>query len=223
MSFQALSKQIAGCSKCSRLRNHCHEIAKEKRRAFKEQTYWGKPVSGFGDPHAKLMMVGLAPAAHGANRTGRVFTGDRSGEWLYRALFQTGFSNQPLSENKSDGLELNGAYVSCIVRCAPPGNKPTPKEISQCRHYLETEISFLSQVQVFIALGQIAFHSLWKILEPLKPVPKFRHGVNILLSQKKHLLLSYHPSQQNTFTGRLTQEMFLERFETAKELIRAYF
>lgn len=219
-----LLQSIPDCKKCPRLRKHCTKIAKLKKRAYLQETYWGKPVPSFGDLSAKLVIVGLAPAAHGANRTGRMFTGDRSGEWLYRALHDFQFANQAQSENRKDGLKLKDTYITAVVRCAPPDNKPTREEISRCQEYLRAEIEILTQVKVFLALGQIALNGLWPVLQEkfsIKKKPKFGHGMMVPLSENHHLLLSYHPSQQNTFTGKLTQKMFDDIFRLARSRVDA--
>ena len=219
-SLTELSRTLAQCTLCPRLRKHCKDIAQTKRKSYQSETYWGKPVSGFGDPKAQVLIVGLAPAAHGANRTGRIFTGDRSGDWLYRALYKAGFANQSTSTHANDGLELSNCYVTCAVRCAPPDNRPTPAEIHQCAPYLDLELQLLKNVRVSIALGQIAFHSIWlKLSDPQQKRPKFGHGQVIDLSQGKKLILSYHPSQQNTFTGRLTESMFDSVFDQARSFL----
>jgi uracil-DNA glycosylase family 4 len=221
-NLEALAREIQSCSRCPRVRNHCLSIAREKRRAFADETYWGKPVSGFGDPDARLVIVGLAPAAHGANRTGRIFTGDRSGEWLYRALHRAGFANQPESLHLGDGLELRSAWITCAARCAPPENKPLPSELAACEPFLRRELGLLKQKKVYLALGGIALKALWPLLcenEPSLPraLPKFAHGNEIKLPGERLLLMSYHPSQQNTFTGRLTQPMFDAVFKKARD------
>lgn len=218
-ALTSLNQQVISCNRCPRLRKYCQSVAEVKRRAFQNETYWGKPVPGFGDPAAKLMIVGLAPAAHGANRTGRLFTGDRSGEWLYRALHKAGFANQPTSAHREDGLQLKDAYISCVVRCAPPDNKPLPEEQSQCSKFLEQETRIFSQTRVWIALGQIAYQGLWPYLKTQIRRPKFGHGVEIQLNDTQWLILSYHPSQQNTFTGRLTEPMFDAVFSKARQRI----
>jgi uracil-DNA glycosylase len=219
LELKNLHQQIIQCDKCTRLREHCIKIGQEKRKSFSSDTYWAKPVPGFGDPNAKLVIVGLAPAAHGANRTGRIFTGDRSGEWLYRALHKAGFSNLAASTNVSDGLKLHNAYITCVAHCAPPDNKPTPDEISSCEPFLKSEIEIFKNARVWVALGQIAYHSLWRNFEIKKTRPDFAHGKAVQLSPDKHLILSYHPSQQNTFTGRLTEKMFDDVWLKARKLI----
>jgi uracil-DNA glycosylase family 4 len=216
--LRELEKAITQCEACPRLRKHCQKMAQEKRKAYQDQSYWGRPIPGFGDPRAKVWVIGLAPAAHGANRTGRVFTGDRSGDWLYRALHKSGFANQPTSIHRDDGLTLQGAWISCVARCAPPDNKPLPAELERCANFLRQELEILSQVQVFIALGQIALHGLWRLLAPGSPRPRFAHGAEVRLPDGRLLLMSYHPSQQNTFTGRLTEPMFDSVFKRAREL-----
>lgn len=213
-----LNEEVTGCERCPRLREWCLKVASEKRKSFAEDTYWGLPVPNFGDPDAKGLIVGLAPAAHGANRTGRVFTGDRSGDWLYRALFRAGLANQPTSEHVNDGLALHGAYVSMIAHCAPPDNKPLPEEILNCRPFLE-RILQQREWNTILCLGSIAWNEVFSQLN-VKPRPKFSHGAAV---QKEKLLIlgSYHPSQQNTFTGRLTEEMLDEVVQKFAEAIRA--
>ena len=191
-----------------------------KRKSYLNDTYWGKPIPGFGHGDAKLVIVGLAPAAHGANRTGRIFTGDRSGDWLYRAHFKAGFANQPHSQSAQDGLVLYNCYITCAVKCAPPGNKPTPKELHTCNQHLERVLKSLTQAKVYLALGQIAYHALWRFFSPrMGSRPPFQHGGKIALPDDQWLLLSYHPSQQNTFTRRLTEPLFDGVFDQAKLLI----
>jgi len=196
------------------------KVATEKRAAFKAWAYWAKPVPGFGDPQAELLVIGLAPAAHGGNRTGRVFTGDRSGDWLYRALYRADYANQPESVRRDDGLRLTGAYVTAAVRCAPPGNRPTPVERANCLPYLQRDLALLGRVRVIVALGAFAYDTVAR-LSGLRPRPKFGHGVEALLPDGRVLLCSYHPSQQNTFTGKLTEEMFDAIFRRARELAHA--
>lgn len=218
-SLNRINKAIVSCEACPRLRAHCRKIANEKRRAFQNETYWGKPLPGFGDPEARLLIIGLAPAAHGANRTGRMFTGDRSGEWLYRAIHKAGFSNLPRSEGRSDGLRLKDAYISSVVKCAPPDNKPTLDELNRCSGYLDEELPALKNVKVFMALGQIALQGIWPKIAPGEPRPKFGHCKTVELPDGRHIVLSYHPSQQNTFTGRLTEPMFDAVFAEVKRLL----
>lgn len=220
MSLSEIQQRIHSCDACPRLRKHCREIAKIKKRAYRRESYWGNPISGFGDPQARLVIVGLAPGAHGANRTGRVFTGDRSGDWLYRSLYRAGFANQPQSLHSRDGLILKNAYVTCVVKCAPPDNKPSPTELHQCTSHLKEEISKLTHTKVWMALGQIALNGLWPLISPAsEPRPKFIHGKEIELAQGQRLILSYHPSQQNTFTGRLTEPMFDSVFSRSRLFI----
>ena len=220
--WNTLNRRIAKCDRCPRLVEHCQRVAREKRRAFMDWTYWGRPVPNFGDSRARLLIVGLAPAAHGANRTGRMFTGDRSGDWLYRALHRAGFSNQSEAVASDDGLQLIDCAITAVCHCAPPQNKPTREEIAACRPWLTETIQRLSP-RVFLALGQIA----WKgILDELIEMgahegkrPKFAHGATHPLSDNRWLLASYHPSQQNTFTGRLTEKMLDAVFKKAKRLL----
>jgi uracil-DNA glycosylase len=214
IGIDELNAEIIGCRKCPRLVKYREKIAREKKRAFREWDYWGKPVPGFGDPHASLYILGLAPAAHGANRTGRVFTGDRSGDFLYRALHRAGLANQSASVRRSDGLELNGAYIGAAIRCAPPANKPLPSELENCRPYFEREIA-LTKPRAFLALGAIAMKAYLGMLKQEGAIARFsdypfRHGAAYELpAGLPRLFLSYHPSQQNTFTGKLTPTMFL--------------
>ena len=207
-----LNETIVACRKCPRLMHYREDIARTKRRAFADWDYWGKPVPGFGDPHAQLLILGLAPAAHGANRTGRMFTGDRSGDFLYRALHTTGFANQPTSVRRGDGLALTNAYISTAVRCAPPDNKPLPTEFQNCRPYLETELDILKP-KAILALGGFALAAYLRILKNGGVISSrtqypFRHGaVYRFPGDLPRIFTSYHPSQQNTFTGRLTHVM----------------
>lgn len=220
-AIQHVQQSIIECSKCPRLMNWCKKISIEKRKSFSKEKYWGKPVSGFGDPSAKVLIVGLAPAAHGANRTGRMFTGDNSGKWLYRALYEQGFSNQEESVHRTDSLKLINAYVTSIVHCAPPDNKPTIQETNQCIPYLEQELTALKNVNVIIALGKFAWDGVHKILREKNIVTqtsKFGHGVVETAGPYK-IIGSYHPSQQNTFTKRLTKPMFDGIFVKAKSLL----
>ncbi len=208
------------CRACPRLVEWREEVSRDKRAAFRHEDYWGRPVPGFGDPGATLVVVGLAPAAHGANRTGRMFTGDRSGEWLYRALWRAGFANQPTSESRGDGLVLREAWVTAPVKCAPPANKPTAAERAECRPYLERELAALGQARVLVALGRVAHQGLATLLG-IRPRPAFAHGAEHALEGGRWLLDSYHPSQQNTFTGTLTEAMLDEVFARARTLVDA--
>ena len=210
-----MTAEIVECRACPRLVAWREEVAVEKRASFADEEYWGRPVPGFGDPAATLLVVGLAPAAHGGNRTGRVFTGDRSGDWLYRALHRAGYANQPTSVARDDGLQLSGAYVVAAVRCAPPANKPTPEERDTCLPYLEREWALLRDVRVVIVLGSFAYQVVAGMVG-LRPRPRFGHGVEVELGDGRLLVCSYHPSQQNTFTGTLTEPMFDAIFERAR-------
>ena len=194
-------------------------MARDKRAAFRDCDYWARPVPGFGDPDARLLVVGLAPAAHGGNRTGRVFTGDRSGDWLFGALHRAGYANQPTSEQRDDGLALRGAYISAIVRCAPPANKPTPEERDTCVPYFQRELKLLAGVKVIVCLGKFAYDGVARATG-LKSRPPFGHGVEAELPDGRRLLCSFHPSQQNTFTRKLTVPMFDAIFARARELAR---
>ena len=215
-SFHTLENSIIKCDRCPRLRKHCLQIAREKKRAYRDQEYWGKPVPGFGDPQARLLVVGLAPAAHGANRTGRMFTGDSSGDWLYEALYRSGFANQPHSTGPGDGLHLSDCYITAAARCAPPGNKPTAHEIGNCRPFLQEELKLLSNVEVVLTLGRIA-HDSWLKASGLER-PPFGHGAEATVDGKI-LISCYHPSRQNTNTGRLTREMWYRVFRRCRTLI----
>ncbi len=220
-SLTLLNEQIVTCRRCPRLVAHRETMAREKRRQFRDWTYWGRPIPGFGDPKARLFVVGLAPAAHGGNRTGRVFTGDRSGDWLYEALHRFGFANQPESTHKGDGLALADCYIAAAVRCAPPGNKPTPDEFEACRPYLVEELRLLKRLHVVVALGKIAFDQYLKTCRETgrpvsSPLPRFGHGARYSLPWGVTLIGSYHPSQQNTFTGKLTRPMFHSVFKQAR-------
>jgi uracil-DNA glycosylase family 4 len=212
-----MSAEITRCQACPRLVAWREEVARTKRAAFAGQRYWGRPVPGFGDPAARLVIVGLAPAAHGGNRTGRVFTGDRSGDWLFAALWRTGFANQPTSVAPGDGLELRGAYVLAAVRCAPPANRPTPEERRTCAPFLRRELELLADARVLLALGGFAYQALAAEVG-LRPRPRFGHGVEAAAPDGRHVLCSYHPSQQNTFTGTLTEEMLDAVLARAREL-----
>ena len=212
-----LERRITACRACPRLVAWREQVAVEKRASFRDETYWGKPVAGFGDPDARLVVVGLAPAAHGANRTGRMFTGDRSGDFLFAAMHRTGFASQPTSISRDDGLKLTDAWVTSPVRCAPPGNKPTVVERDTCRPFLEEELSLLPW-RVVLVLGGFGFGVMSSMLG-LRPRPKFGHGVEVSLDNGRVLLGCFHVSQQNTFTGRLTEEMLDDVFGRARELI----
>ena len=219
-SLAALHDEIVACRACPRLVEWREEVAREKRAAYRDWDYWGRPVPGFGDPGARLVIVGLAPAAHGANRTGRVFTGDRSGDWLFGAMHRAGFANQPTAEHRDDGLALLDAYVLAAVRCPPPQNRPTTEERDNCRPFLERELALLPNTRVLLVLGGWALGVLASV-EGIRPRPKFGHGAEFELPDGRVVLCSYHPSQQNTFTGRLTQPMFDAVFARARELIEA--
>jgi uracil-DNA glycosylase family 4 len=222
LSWQSLNRRIVACKCCERLRDHCQTAATAKRRAYNDWTYWGRPVPNFGDPHARLLIVGLAPAAHGANRTGRMFTGDRSGDWLYRALHRAGFANQPHATHKRDGLVLHDCAITAVAHCAPPQNKPTRDEIESCSEWLATTLDVLP-VQVVVALGGIAWREIFRELKRRSwisgTMPQFAHAARVLLSNDRLLLGSYHPSQQNTFTGRLTEPMLDAVFNDARLFI----
>jgi uracil-DNA glycosylase family 4 len=212
-----VTAEIVECRRCPRLVAWREQVAAEKRAAFAGEVYWGRPVPGFGDSGARVLIVGLAPAAHGGNRTGRVFTGDRSGDWLFGSLYRTGFANQPTSVAADDGLELLGAYVAAAVRCAPPANKPTPAERDACLPYLEREIAVLGDVRVFVVLGQFAYDVLARLLG-VRPRPRFGHLVEVPVEGGRTILCSFHPSQQNTFTGKLTEPMLDAVFQRAREI-----
>lgn len=220
----ALRAQIIACRLCPRLVRHREEVAENPPRRYQGQRYWARPLPGFGDPKARLLIVGLAPAAHGGNRTGRMFTGDGSGQWLARALYDTGFASQPFSTHVGDGFALRDAYITAAVRCAPPGNKPTPGEMARCQAYLEAELRLLRGVRVAVVLGRIAFEAFLRAREAvgypaLKPKPRFAHGAEVRLPEGLTLIASYHPSQQNTFTGRLTRPMLSRVFQKARRLL----
>jgi len=216
-----LTAEIESCRACPRLVAWREEVAREKRAAFRDDDYWGRPVAGFGDPAARVLVLGLAPAAHGGNRTGRVFTGDRSGDWLFAAMHRAGFANQPTSVARDDGLVLTDAYVAAAVRCAPPDNKPTPQEFDACLPFLEAEWAALPRVRVIVTLGKLAWDATWRVLtargQGLRPRPAFGHGARVQPPQGGPLVLgAFHPSQQNTFTGRLTPEMLAQVFHDAR-------
>ena len=220
----ALAAEISICRACPRLVAWREEVAREKRAAFRDETYWGRPVPGFGDPRARLLIVGLAPAAHGGNRTGRVFTGDRSGDFLFASMYRTGFANQPTSVHTGDGLELLGAYLAAAVRCAPPANKPTPAERDECRPYLVRELDLLTELRAVVVLGSFGYEATWAALAaaecPLpKRRPRFTHGLEVECGGLT-ILGAFHPSQQNTFTGKLTPPMLDAVFARAQEVIK---
>jgi len=224
-ALDLLNDRITRCTRCPRLVAHREAIARSKRRQFHDWTYWGRPVPGFGHPDARLFVVGLAPAAHGGNRTGRVFTGDRSGDWLYEALHRFGFANQPHSTHRDDGLRLTDCYVAAVVRCAPPDNKPRPEEFAACRPYILEELRQLRKLRVAVALGKIAFdqylHACRELGHPVpSPAPRFAHGAQYRFSWGVTLIGSYHPSQQNTFTRKLTRPMFHAVFKRASALLK---
>jgi len=223
-SLGTLQAEIVRCRMCPRLVAWREEVARKKVRRYRDEEYWGRPIPGFGDPEARLVLVGLAPAAHGGNRTGRMFTGDRSGDWLYGALYAFGFATQPTSRRRDDGLMLNDAYITAAVRCAPPANKPTRKEMDTCRPYLVRELRLLRRAGVVVALGRIAFDSYLQArremgLELPRPAPRFGHGLAHALPAGVTLIASYHPSQQNTQTGRLTRAMFHAVFRKARRIL----
>jgi len=217
-----LTAGITECRRCPRLVEWREQVAEDKRASFADEDYWGKPVPGFGDPSGRIAVVGLAPAAHGANRTGRMFTGDRSGDWLYRAMFRAGLANQPTSTDIEDGLTLTGAWVTAPVRCSPPANKPTVTERDNCRSWLDAELAIIDP-EVFMALGDYAYRSVWRHLGDRgftmpRPRPAFAHGLEVEIPGGPAIVASYHPSQQNTFTGRLTEAMLDAVFGRVREL-----
>jgi uracil-DNA glycosylase len=225
--LSSVHHDIVTCNKCARLRSYCTEIARVKRAAFRKDIYWARPVPGFGDPDARVLVLGLAPAAHGANRTGRVFTGDgagASGDFLMAAMHRHGFANIPTSQSIDDGLILKDAYIAAAVRCAPPDNKPTPEEIQACQPHLEAELAHLPSVQVVVALGKIAFDVWWRVVSArgvaVKPRPAFAHGAVSKAKAGPIVIASYHPSRQNTNTGKLTPQMMSDVFRKAAKLLR---
>jgi uracil-DNA glycosylase family 4 len=226
-SLARIARDVVSCERCPRLRTWCEAVSRERVRRFQDQEYWGRPVPGFGDPAARLLVVGLAPAAHGGNRTGRVFTGDRSGDFLFAALHRAGFANQPRSVSRGDGLELRDCYVAAVARCAPPGNKPLPGEVANCREYLRREWAQLARLRAVLALGRIAMDGLLAMLREAGRVPSrgalsFGHGVRHDLGDGLALFASYHPSQQNTFTGRLTARDMDAVLRSVKRHLGAY-
>jgi len=217
--LERLERDIVGCEACPRLVSWCRRVAVEKRAAFRDQDYWGKPVPGFGDGRARIVVLGLAPAAHGANRTGRVFTGDRSGDWLFRAMHRAGLANQPESVSADDGLQLADAWVTAAVKCAPPANTPTADERDRCAPFLVREFELLRRCQVVVCLGGFGYDAACRHFG-VRPRPKFGHGVEVDVVDGPTLLCSYHPSQQNTFTGRLTEPMLDAIFDRAVHLTK---
>lgn len=213
-----LTEEIINCRKCPRLVEWREQVAREKRAAYRDEEYWGRPIPGWGDPAARLLVVGLAPAAHGGNRTGRIFTGDRSGDWLFRAMWEAGFASQPTSTHRGDGLRLHDAYIAAAVRCAPPANKPTTEERDTCEPYLRREWELLRNVRVVVPLGNFGYAAVAR-MTGWRGRPRFGHGVEGELPDGRTVVCSYHPSQQNTFTGKLTHEMLRGVFHRARELI----
>src|SRR5205809_7007401 len=225
-ALEQLNARIVRCRRCTRLVAHREAVAAAPPRRYLGQRYWARPLPGFGDPRSRLLLVGLAPAAHGGNRSGRMFTGDRSGDWLFDALHHAGFANQPGSLCRGDGLELRDAYITAAIRCAPPLNKPTPTEIAACEPYLLRELRLLSRVRVVVGLGRIGWQAYLNARRalgapPLRPVPKFGHGALARFDDGIALIASYHPSQQNTFTGKLTRPMLRGLFQTARQILDA--
>ena len=226
-TIQQVQEKIVACTRCPRLVEYRQWVASTRRRMYRDQEYWGKPVPGFGDPQARVLVVGLAPAAHGGNRTGRVFTGDRSGDWVYGTLHRFGFANQPNSTHLDDGLALSDVYITAAIRCAPPANKPLREEMQTCRPFLLRELQLLENLRVVVVLGKIAFDTYLDAYRQLahsdgplpKPRPKFGHGATYRLPNAVNLIASYHPSQQNTQTGKLTRAMFNDIFAAARRLI----
>ena len=224
--LRALADEIASCRACPRLVGWRESVARDKRAAFRDDTYWARPVPGFGDPRARLLLVGLAPAAHGGNRTGRAFTGDRSGDFLFASLYRTGFANQPQSVRADDGLRLRDAYIAAAVRCAPPANKPTPAERDECMPYLVRELDLLARLRVIVALGAFGYQATWSALraagvpgiELAARRPRFGHGAEVQCGRVT-IVCTFHPSQQNTFTRKLTPEMLDAVFERARTLL----
>ena len=222
--LQRLQETIIACTRCPRLVAHRESVAQKKRRMYLDWEYWGKPLPAYGDPEARLLIVGLAPAAHGGNRTGRMFTGDRSGDWVYGTLYKFGFASSPDSRHRDDGLALYGAYITAALRCAPPANKPLREEQQECLPFLIRELELLRNVRVVVALGKIAFDTYLTTFGPRrltlpKPRPRFGHLVSYEMDGDVTLIGSYHPSQQNTQTGRLTRKMFEDVFETAQRIL----
>ena len=220
-TFHKFNSEVINCRLCSRLNYWQKKVSRDKVPRFQTWKYWGKPVPSLGGTDARLLVVGLAPAAHGANRTGRMFTGDRSGDWLYQGLYQFGFANQPHSSNLNDGLELIDCYITAIVHCAPPSNKPTRQEIENCHPFLNFEYNYLERVRVVLALGRVAFENIWRTQTNHNKLkrPIFQHGLEVNLQGNRTLIVSFHPSQQNTFTGKLTKPMFNSVLRRARKLL----
>ncbi len=221
--LKILNAEVVACTRCPRLVVYRGKVAEEKRRAYRDWDYWGKPVPGFGDPNARVLILGLAPGAHGSNRTGRPFTGDSSGNFMYPVLYETGFANQPTASDREDGLILTDAYITAAARCAPPDNKPLPKELANCAPFLDTELGGLKNLKVIVALGKIGFDAYLNYLKRRgviagKALYVFRHGVHYQMPNRHILVTSYHPSNQNTNTGKLTRQMFVEIFREARRL-----
>ncbi len=215
-----LEGDVIGCRTCPRLVEWRERVAVEKRAAYRDDDYWGRPIPGFGDPAARIVVLGLAPAAHGANRTGRVFTGDRSGDWLFRAMHRAGLANQPTSQSADDGLELHDAWVTAAVKCAPPANKPLPEERDACAPFLQRELAALEHATVVVCLGQFGYQAACAHFE-VRPRPRFGHGVEVPIADGPMLICSFHPSQQNTFTKRLTEPMLDAVFNRAVDVASA--
>ena len=223
-SLAAVSRAVIACERCPRLREYCKRVAREKRRAYADEDYWGRPVPGFGDPRARLVIVGLAPGAHGSNRTGRMFTGDASGDWLYEALHRVGFASQPTSVSRGDSQRLTDCWITAAGRCAPPGNKPTTGELDRCRDYLVAELALLTRTRIVLALGRIGHEawlkaSGWWAKLPARERPRFAHAAEARMPDGVVLLASYHPSRQNTQTGKLTRAMWRAVFTRARKLL----
>jgi uracil-DNA glycosylase family 4 len=226
LTLAAVRDRIVSCNRCERLRSYCVRVGEVKKAAHRDDTYWARPVPGFGDPRARVLVIGLAPAAHGANRTGRVFTGDGvggSGDFLMRAMHAAGFANIPTSHRPDDGLRLTDAYIAAAVRCAPPDNAPSPDEIAACRHHLEAELAALSRVHILVCLGRIAFDATWHVLGSrglgVRPRPPFAHGAVYQVGTDWSVIAAYHPSRQNTNTGKLTPPMMDAVFQAARKII----
>jgi uracil-DNA glycosylase family 4 len=226
VKLEALARRVVRCRLCPRLVRHREAVAADPPKRYRGERYWARPLPGFGDPGARVVLMGLAPAAHGGNRTGRMFTGDRSGDWLFRALHDAGFANQPSSVHAKDGLALRGAYITATLRCAPPANKPSPAEMTRCQPFLLEELGLLSEMRVVVALGKIGWDAYLRSRRAMglgvpRPLPRFAHGASAAMPDGVTLLGSFHPSQQNTFTGKLTRPMLRAVFAEARRLARA--